>query len=240
MDEERYTAIDRYLANEMNAAERQAFEEQLRQDKELAEKLNIYTEASRSLAGKQYSENSEKEFRKILATVIEDEKEGATQSSPTHWYIWAAAACITLALLAVAYSIIDKPEYTEYAHFQPLELTQRGDNSPLQKHAQDAFNAKDYNQAVVYINSLLQNDPENIDLLVHKGIALLELGRTEEAEAIFKQVSESPSVYQNQARWLLALSALKQKDYDRCETLLKTIPKDAGEYTDAQRLLDEL
>jgi len=240
MDEERYTAIDRYLANEMSAAERQAFEEQLRQDIELAEKLDIYAQANQSLTGKEHAANSEKDFRNILASVIEEEKESAAPSSPTRWYIWAAAACITLALLAVAYSIIDKPEYTEYAHIQPLELTQRGGNSALLKHAQDAFNTKDYNQAIVYFNSLLQDDPENIDLLIHKGIALLELDRTEEADAIFKQVSVSPSVYQNQARWLLALSALKQKEYDRCEALLKTIPEDATEYAEAQHLLNDL
>jgi len=240
MDEERYTAIDRYLANEMDAAERQAFEEQLRQDSELAEKLNIYSEASQSLAAKQPTEASEQAFRNTLNALIEEEKQNSSSSAPTRWYIWAAAACITLAIVAVVYSVIDKPEYTEYAHFQPLELTQRGSNAALQTHAQEAFNAKNYDQALVYINSLLNNDPHNADLLLHKGIALLELDRTTEADATFKQVSASPSVYRNQAQWLLALSALKQKEYARCETLLKSIPEDADEYKDAQRLLNDL
>jgi len=239
MDEERYTAIDRYLANEMDAAERQAFEEQLRQDSELAEKLNIYSEAGQSLAAKQRAEASEQAFRNTLNALVEEEKQN-TASAPTRWYIWAAAACITLAIVAVVYSVIDKPEYTEYAHFQPMELTQRGTNAALQTHAQEAFNTKNYDQALVYLNSLLTDDPQNADLLLHKGIALLELDRTAEADAIFKQVSSSPSAYRNQAQWLLALSALKQKDYDRCETLLKSIPEDADEYKEAQRLLNDL
>ncbi len=240
MDEERYTAIDRYLANEMDAAERQAFEEQLRQDSELAEKLNIYMEASRSLTARQHSEASERAFRNTLTTLMEEEKENTASSAPTRWYIWAAAACITLAIAAVVYSVIDKPGYAEYAHFQPMELTQRGNKAVLQKHAQEAFNTKNYDQAIVYLNSLLKDEPQNADLLLHKGIALLELNRATEADAIFKQITASPSVYRNQAQWLLALSALKQKDYDRCETLLKSIPEDADEYKEAQRLLDDL
>lgn len=241
MDEARYTAIDRYLANEMDAAERQAFEEQLRQDPDLAEKITLYTQANQSLTGKYKSEDAEKAFRQTLAeATAENQTETGSKTTHLRWYTWAAAACITLLGVAIIYSIIDKPEYTDYAHFERLELTQRGNTKALQQDAQEAFNNGAYELAVVYFNTLLQQDPQNTELLLYNGIALLELNRIKEADSIFIQVSASPSVYQTKAQWLLALSALKQKEYSKCRTLLEAIPQDAEEYTVAQQLLNDL
>jgi hypothetical protein len=86
----------------------------------------------------------------------------------------------------------------------------------------------------------LEADRENTELQLYKGIALLELDRYEEAEAIFTPIKNSPTAYQDKATWYLALSALKQKDYDKCKILLDQLPADSEYHNQAKEIQEEL
>ncbi len=242
MEEETYISIDRYLANEMEEEERVAFEERLKRDRNLSEKLTIYQSAAAALKAKFQREEREAMFKHNIAKIAAElpvAKEGKVVK--LNWYAWAAAASVALLCLIIFYTTSSKPEYSKFAHYEPIALMERGqedDGSKVQ--AQRAFNSREYKFAVVLFDKLLEHDTANAEIKLYKGIALLESNKISEANEMFIKVRESNSIFKDKATWMLALSALKQEDYKTCEAYLKKIPEGSAEYDDAQRLLDEL
>jgi hypothetical protein len=241
MNEEIYLSFDRYLTYEMQADERAAFELQLATDPALAEKLRIYQEVQEIVGPRYQRAEQENAFRKNLELIGKEEIGTKTERNvKLNWYAWAAAASIALVCAFLFYTYSSTPEYSDYAHYEPLALVERGNEDATALKAQQAFNAQQYAEAVQAIDVLLAHDDKNDALKLYKGISLLELDRTADANRLFAEVSNGPSIYKDKARWMLALSALKQKDYKTCENFLEKIPKDSPEYKQAQDLLDKL
>jgi len=241
MNEEIYLSFDRYLAHEMPADERAAFELQLTSDTVLAEKFRLYQEVLEIVGPRHQREEQEMAFRKNVASIGHEEiAEKTGRTVKMNWYLWAAAASIALVCAFLFYTSSSTPEYSAYAHYEPLTLAERGDEDAAALQAQQAFNTQRYAEAVTAINVLLERDSKNDALKMYKGIALLELDRVEEANSLFTEVSHTSSIYKDRALWMLALSALKQKDYKACADFLKKIPAGSPEYKQAQDLLDKL
>ncbi|MBT1697308.1 tetratricopeptide repeat protein [Fulvivirgaceae bacterium PWU4] len=242
MDEDIYILIDRYLAGELSAEETQDFEGRISTDTAFAEKVLLYRSVTENLRSKFSGEEEEARLRARLAAIAQAELREEKQAKVVslRWYHWAAAASILL--IAVVWFYTGKsalPEYTEYASHGPLALAERGTDSLLQQ-AEEAFNTKQYTQAIRYLNQLLETDPDNRELQLYKGVALLETDRISEAEAIFSAIRNSDTAYKHKATWYLALSALKQKDYDKCRALLEQIPKESEDYAKAREILRRL
>lgn len=242
MDEDIYLLIERDLAGELNAEEKKSFEDRIKSDKDFAEKVLLYRSLNEKLRSRFLQEEEEQRLRTVLSEISKTEipsgKNGKT--IPLRWYHFAAAA--TIALLAIAWFYTSKlavPEYSQYAFHGSLALAERGIDS-LQHQAEDAFNSKNYAEAIQYFNRLLEADPDNTELQLYKGVSLLELDQVEEAESIFNTIKNSNAVYKDKAIWYLALSALKQKDYDLCEALLEQLPENSEDYNKAEELLDKL
>lgn len=240
MEEELYYAIERYLANDMTPEERATFETRITQDEELAEKLTIYRSASQTLSSRLRNEEKEKLFRKTLSEIeIATPANGNVRA--LRFYGWAAAASIALLCVALFYtSKLTKPDFAEYYTYEPLALVERGNEDSARLQAQEDFNAKEYEKAIADFDVLLLEDKDNTELLLYKGIAFLELDNITEANKLFNTVRASGSIYKDKATWMLALVALKQKDYEGCEALLKEIPTDSPEYRNAEKLLEDL
>jgi hypothetical protein len=241
MNEEMYLSFDRYLAHEMPADERAAFELKLSSDTVLAEKFRIYQEVLEVVGPRHQREEQEMAFRKNVASIGNEEVvEKTGRTVKINWYVWAAAASIALICVFLFYTSPSTPEYSTYAHYEPLALAERGNEDAAALKAQQAFNTQRYAEAVAAIDVLLKQDGQNETLKIYKGISLLELDHVAEANSLFTEVSHTSSVYKDKALWMLALSALKQKDYKTCERFLKKIPAGSPEYKQAQDLLDKL
>jgi Flp pilus assembly protein TadD len=241
MNEEMYLSFDRYLAHEMPADERAAFESKLTSDTEFAEKFRLYQEVLEVVGPRYQREDQEIAFRKNLASIGNEEVvEKTGRTVKMNWYLWTAAASVALVCAFFFYTSSSTPEYSAYAHYEPLTLAERGHEDAAALKAQQAFNTKQYPEAVAAINVLLEHDGKNDALKIYKGISLLELDRVQEANSLFMEVSHTSSVYKDKALWMLALSALKQKDYKTCESFLKRIPAGSPEYEQAQELLNKL
>ena len=110
----------------------------------------------------------------------------------------------------------------------------------LIKNAEEAFNQRNFTNAVMYFEKLSETDSTNTEYQLYHAISLLELNFFDEADAIFTTISEGNSVYKYQAVWYHALSALKQEDKEATMRLLKTIPEGDEHYKKAQKLLKKL
>lgn len=233
--------INRYVSGEMAEAERADFNERLRRDKTLADRVALYRSVSENLSARFKTAQKKNQLKETLAQVDQDYFDQEKSTSGSAWYKWAAAACIVLLCGAFFYNnFFSSPQYDEFAVYEPMAIVERGETDVMKIKAQTTFNAGQYTNAIPYFDSLLAQDPANMEVLLYKGIALLEEDKAEQAEAIFNAVRDSNSVYTDEATWMLALSALKQKNYDRCKEILLQIDSGASVHRKASELLKEL
>lgn len=239
MSDDIYILIDRYLAGELSEDELRSFEKRLQDDFQFAEKVHLYEDAAKNLSDKFSNEEGESSLRRSLEKIAEREITYGKRHKVIQlkWY-WAAAS-VAIVAAVFAYSFFN-PGYNEFASHDPLLLVERGNSGTTAARAEKAFNDRNYKAALVNLNSLLVSDNQNIELLLSKGICLLELNDFDEAEKVLDTIQNSNSIYREKAIWYMALSALKQEQYDKCKLILRRVPEGAEEFPKAQRLSNRL
>ena len=239
-NEDIYILIDRYLAKELTDEEMQSFEERLKRDQDFAEKVRIYKSLENDLSMKFRHEVEKNKLSETLRQIVDEEIDsGGKNVISLNWYYWAAAASVAILVVFLFYPS-SQPEYADFAMHEPLTLTVRGSQDSTTAQAERFFNNGNYKGAVASLEALIDADSLNYELHLYKAISLLELNRFADAESMLNQLKVSGSIYKDQAQWYLALSALKQKQFDRCKTILQQIPPEAETFDKAQQLLDKL
>lgn len=239
MNEEMYIGFESYLANEMPADEKILFEKKLQNDAKFKEQFQLYKGTTQLLLHKFSSETIN--FKKNLEAISKENFSETNKSKSKiiafkPWY-YAVAACFVIGLGIFTFTK-NNPTFGDYNQYETAQFTERGDNDTNLKAAQDFFNEKQYQKAVVSFEKLEHlNNPE---LLYFYSIALIETNNYSKAETILNALKNGVSVYKDKATWYLALSNLKQKKFDECKTYLNQIPADAEDFDKAQKLLKDL
>ncbi|WP_130733346.1 tol-pal system YbgF family protein [Flavobacterium sp. J27] len=242
MKEDVFLLFDQYLENEMTPQEKLDFENQLQNSIELNEAFELYKETSHFLKNT-FSTDVEdfKNNLKAISKRSQEEEEVIKSrkviSMPTKWF--AIAASIVVLFFVWFFMNDTVPEYQDFNQHEKAYFTERSQNNIYLKQAEEAFNAKNYQKAVLLFENITSKDL-GVEEQLFYAIALLEENQFPKAESILENIKRQPSVFRNKAIWYLALSKLKQKDYENCKTLLNEIPKQAEDYDKAQKLLDKL
>ncbi|MFD2724944.1 hypothetical protein [Hyunsoonleella rubra] len=246
MEDQNYIEFEAYLSEELSAEECADFESRLETDPEFQEAFETYKELSSFLEHKFGNEEASLAFQNNLENLSKahfEKTETQTKSGSSKTYVlmkYLVAASVAIVFGLFTFNQLSTPSYADYDDYGTISLTVRGNNDALLKPAEDAFNTGNFEKANEAFGELLSNDDSNIELQLYKGISLLELNRFDEADSLFGKLSADTSAYKNKATWYLALSKLKQKDYDACLQILKTIPEDADDYKQAQKLIKKL
>ncbi|WP_418510624.1 tetratricopeptide repeat protein [Corallibacter sp.] len=244
MQEQDYITFEAYLTGDLKPEEQLAFEKRLNTDADVKLAFESYKNASKFL--KHHIENDEKNqaFKTNLESVSNTyfqnkavAKNKVKRINP--WYYSVAAAAILLIGFFIGQQF-SNPVYDDFANYESISLTVRGSQQDVLTKAETAFNNKNYQNANKYFSELLKTDASNLELKLYNAVALVELDRFDEADAVFENIIASPSVYRNKATWYLALSKLKQEDNVACLKILQTLPKDADDYKQAQKLIKKL
>ncbi|MBC7847052.1 MAG: tetratricopeptide repeat protein [Flavobacterium sp.] len=239
MNEDRYIVFDQYLANEMSAEEKVNFEKQLSEDTELATAFEIFKELHLHLENKFGNEEGLNVFKKNLKSISKEhfktKKPKVVAFKP--WQYAIAASVAVLVGLFVFQNI--NPSFDDYNNPEMATFVERGDVNENLKLAQDAFNAKNYKTAIPHFEAILQ-ERKSPEIQYFYAVSLLEENQFQKSETNLSELKSGTSVYKNKATWYLALSKLKQKDYDSCKAILQTIPDDYEDYDQVQQLLNEL
>lgn len=244
MQEQDYILFDAYLSGSLNAESIQIFEDRLTSDAEFKMAFNDFQQTERFLKHQFNNEEKTQSFKRNLEQISSGffEKEAAPESKTIQikpWYYSVAAAVILLFGFVIAQQF-SNPTYDDFSDYGTISLTVRGGEGNLKTKAENAFNQKDYRDAEKHLSQLLQTDQDNIELQLYKAVCLMELNKYEEADALYQNVIQSPSVYASKAKWYLALSKLKQKEKAESIQVLKSIPVDAEDFNSAQDLLRKL
>lgn len=238
MNEERYIEFDQYLQNEMSVEEKLNFEKQLSEDAELASALDIFKEMQGQLENKFGHENERNAFKENLKTISKSHFKSSKPKVIAFKPMYYAVAA-SVAVLIGLFVFNQNPNFEDYNQPENASFTERGDVNINLKQAEVAFNAKKYKEAISLFELVL-NSTKTPEIQYFYGISLLENDRIQAAEAVFNELKSGNSIYKNKAIWSLALSKLKQKDYDSCKAILLTIPEDFEDYDQVQELLNEL
>lgn len=240
MNEDHFLEFDEYIQGEMNAADKLSFEQQLKDQPELAMAFETYKELHLHLENKFGQANELKAFKKNLKGISKDhfkkKKSKVIAFKPWHYAV-AASVAVLFGLFFLNQN--SDPVFEDYNQPETAFFTERGEANNNLKLAQDAFNAKEYKTAIPLFETILKTD-KSAEIQYFYGLSLLEENRHPEAEAVFVILKSGNSIYKNKAIWSLALSKLKQKDYKSCKELLLTIPEDYEGNDQVDALLEEL
>jgi tetratricopeptide (TPR) repeat protein len=106
--------------------------------------------------------------------------------------------------------------------------------------AEAAFKQGNYDITRTELSSYLSANPTDTLALLFQGICQLELDNYSQAATIFSEIKSGTSDFQSLGEWYLALSFVKQKDFDRARQELENIPQGSEKYAEAQELLNSL
>ena len=239
MNEERYILFGQYLENELSEEEKTNFEKQLSGDPELASAFEIFKELNLHLENKFGNEQDLKAFKKNLKSISKEHFK-SKKSKVVAFKPWQYAIAASIAILVGLFVFQNiNPSFEDYNNPEMATFVERGDVNENLKLAQDAFNAKNYKTAIPYFEMVLK-EKKSPEIQYFYAISLLEDNQFQKAETNLSELKSGTSVYKNKAIWYLALSKLKQKDYDSCKAILLTIPDDFEDYDQVQELLNEL
>lgn len=239
MNEERYLLFDQYLANEMSAEEKVTFEKQLSEDTELATAFEIFKELNLHLENKFGNEKDLKAFKKNLKSISKEHfKTKKTKVVAFKPWQYAIAASVAILVGLFVFQNIN-PSFDDYNNPEMAAFVERGDVNENLKLAQDAFNAKNYKAAIPHFEAILK-ESKSPEIQYFYAVSLLEDNQFQKAETNLSELKSGTSIYKNKATWYLALSKLKQEEYDSCKAILQTIPDDFEDYDQVQELLNEL
>lgn len=240
MQEETYIAFDSYLNNEMTTEEKNIFEAKLKNDTDFSKNFETYKETTRFVSHKFSQERTafEENLKSISSQFSENQKPKKAKVIPLKTFVYAIAAVFIL-FFGIQFFQNSTPKYGDYDQHENANFVERGDIVKSLKQAQDAFNAKNYKEAIKYFEIVVKEYPRP-EVHYFYAISLLEDNQFAKSELVLNDIIKGNSVYKNTATWYLALSKLKQKDYASCQSILLQIPTDYENYEQVQMLLKEL
>lgn len=243
MKDQDYILFENYLLGDLSKEDIIAFENRLESESKFKERFNTYKELSTFLENKFENEAASTTFQnnlKNISKIYFEKQEAPKRVVRFKPWQYAMAASIALLIGITVFNNLSTPVYSDYANYNAISLTVRGEQDALMHTAENAFNIKDFAKAEEAIKSLMVLDKDNAELKFYSAVANIELNNFETAETMLISLKNGQSAYKNKAIWYLALSNLKQKEYDECLEILRTIPEDADDYNKAQKLIKKL
>jgi len=249
-----FLEIEKYLLNELEGEQLLSFNKRLKEDANFAKEVALYKEVNQTLSSRFSNYEEENKLRntledlgaihikKSIGTLPKNEvnKKEVKIFSLKKYSKYLVAASLVLFASLIWMNSNKKATYNDFANYDAIELTVRGENKEHLLAAQNAFNTKNYKKAQKEFELLLKEDTTKVELQLYLAISLIEQNKFDLADNILTKIIQGNSVYKNKAIWYLALSKLKQKDYKSCKKLLKKLPKTAEDYNKAVKLLRKL
>lgn len=239
-----YDHIEQYLDGQLSEEEQQAFEVRMQAEPELASEVALLKEARQRIRFQLEEEQAVSDFKNNLRRAMAEEE--APRRSPL--FVRRSWLPIALAAASIALILIFWPDgqdslYRQYAQYPQLELTERNTaQENLANRAATQFNQGEFASSLDLLNQYSEEYPNDPELLLFKGICLIETGQVQEAISKFEQIHYSDAINKWEGTWYLALAYLYRIENENNGTisqvkeLLNQIPKSSNYYEQAQRL----
>lgn len=268
-DDQTYAQIASYLNNQMDGAEKTAFEAQLESDAELASFLETYKNLEgvyneekwtiKATASVDEIKEIARQFRaddvvdlskKIRAIQQENSSKNPTKKKTYFYYISSAvavAAICTLFYFSFMQPLSPTDAFEQYHNWNTLPSFQDkgiidNDTKANLIKAETLFEEEKYKEALALFSSTTKNKTYIPNAALYIGISQLELQQYTEALKTFEVLKNSDVIDKHKAYWYTALVYLKQDDADNAKKILETLVQNPDYYNfkKAQKLLKKL
>jgi len=239
---EKYWAqIQDYIDGLLTAEEKQAFEQELANNRELQEELALQQRLnaviSKQLAGEQETQALKETLQQLTQQYFVQKQPAKVVSFKKAWIALAAAACIAIAVVTTG--IFTSPNYEALPEM--TTTTTRGtDTDSLYNEAVNAYAKKEYPLAINALNQLMQTDSANAAVRYYLGLSLIGEKTYQRAASILETVANGPSVYKEDAAYFAGLAYYKTGDRVNATQFLQQVPAGSSYYKKAQKLLAKL
>jgi tetratricopeptide (TPR) repeat protein len=241
--------IQKYLDHDLSDKEMKRFEADLEVSSALQKDLGLYQEIDEALADSEVLN-----FRDQLRDLRKETKKNKGSSKVpirfTRPWHYAATAAIALILAIGLASVLDRPLTNKdllKKYYKPYEvaLINRSGNTDVElilKQAEHYYLEGDFEQAVVYFEKVLEEQPDQISTEFYTGISYYELKRYEDADAsLSKVIEQNDNLYVEPAEWYLGLCYLAMNDNDRARRQFARIASSNHEKAEeAEKLLRKI
>jgi len=229
--------IDKYFENTLSAAEKQLFDDELKNNKAFADEVALQHKI------KSVIHISERNVLKKQLQLIEhsSSKKIAKQVSIKWWYV--AASVIIIAI--TTWLVVQKPSSNELfaAYYQPypnvVAPIVRGNNNHKNDGVYQAFSFyenKEYAKAALMFRSLYQQT-NNDYFIVYEAICLLENSQFQQAKLLLENKSFLNADVRNIRNWYLALIYIQQNNFEKAKPLLFEVEKEQGVLQESAKVL---
>jgi len=173
-------------------------------------------------------------------SVIKPGREIETLSNKGNLKIFYRIAAIIVLLISVAAVIYFTTQtkadhqklFAEYFKPYPNVITTKGLNEELLSAGMFYYDMEKYDSAIIFYTKMLENNPQNKEVLFYKGICFLAMNKPDEAiESLNKVVSDEMAPYRNSGYWYLALAYLKAGNNQRSKEILSVIAEEESSHS---------
>lgn len=234
-EDNKYELIDNYISGQMDMDISKSFESVLKSDEELAAEVNLIRELN------DFQEFSIQESN--LRTTLEKIKKSNKPKGQLLKFlvVFLVAAGLLFMFLKTLNQDIDRSGYAAIAMVEPLEIvTKDGSNFKDLRVMQELYNSEQYKSAYPYILSYLQSNPGDLDVILAKGISLMEMQKFSDAHNVYLQIKAlNPRV--KKYKWYMAINFIKQGQNEKAQNILNEIQSEQSyNYDKVSKILENL
>jgi len=237
--------IERYLAGEMNEAEKEWFCNELGRN----EKLRAET-ALRQNTDMALKNHNVIQLRNKLSAIAKKKAEDAQRKPRKHKTMTRAAVFTGIILfgsLALFNTRNMTPEEVFDRYYKTYDVTTsiRSVKDAVNTDyltALEYFNVRDYRNAAYFFSKILSSDPRYMESVMMTGVSRFEEENYPEAKRSFnKVIDHKDNLFLEDAQWYLALCYLKTGEKDKAVNTLAFIKHSGSIYSDnARKILRKL
>lgn len=230
---------ERYLAGEMSFDEKLAFEKIIADDKDLKEHILL----SKKLVEKH-------EYVAFKKNLLSAKKNYLQTTKKRYNYIyWSVAATIIVFIGLFSYyqSIPANLDKLYAIHSNKIEMpsfiVQGNNQQQTLEELEVSFKNKNYKRSVHLCDVQLKSSSKsNPNILIYKGVSLLNLNNEKEALIIFNELIQSDAIDASKGNWYKAITYMKLNNKIALKNTLETIIKDPTNYNykKARKILNSL
>lgn len=248
MSELNQEIIEQYLDGELTGEALLAFEQEMQANPQLSKEVSLHRtirdEMRQSILHRQEEQEVSRALQELGQQYFKKEP-GKVISTRRWWYIAAAAAVVLLFLLIrplFTRSFDNEKLFALYIQdVQGLPEAQRGsDNDSLLITAARLYNHKEYANALPLLQAITARQSAGTEFRLAAGVCYLQTGSYDTAAKIFDTIAAGATVFKNRALWYKSLVLLKQNRLEECYAVLATLPADADNYKEAQKLMKKI
>lgn len=241
------TSIEQYLAKEMSATERTAFEKELKTNPALAKEFLISQQIDLSIL-----HDDVIDFRKKVIAAMRAGNLQQSQTTPVRklsafkWWYAAASFLLVGSISALLFfqsgnKISNESLFEKYYSSENVIDITRGDDNIVE--AVIKFQQKDFAVASELFKRILSKDNSNIAVWFYYGISNIETGNFDNSIKAFNTIiKDNDNLYIEHAQWYLGLCLLKSNQIDKAIDQFQLIASDPDNFhrQEAKTIIDKI